>query len=209
MRKKRPLERGDRIQRDATLVVIASEDRYAVKQYFERFRSSRVQFQVLETSDCNSSPAQVMARLESYKQSYDFGEGDRFWLVCDLDHWANSGHIQNLTEVIRRCRQQEIGIALSSPCFEYWLLLHYQDSPNGEFKLCQPICDLLRSAAGGYDKTKVDRLPLTQDAVMRAVERARAEDAEGDSGVIPTKNQTAVYKIIEDLLSKGIVTFAA
>jgi len=208
MRKKRPLERTSGVQRDATLVVIASEDRYAVKQYFERFRSSRIQFRVLPTEDGRSSPAQVMARLESYKKNFDFGEGDRFWLVCDLDHWAEAGHIQNLTEVIRRCRQQRVGVALSSPCFEYWLLLHFRDPPTEQVSNCQPVCDLLRAAAGGYNKTKTDQLPITLDAVRKAVGRASADDA-SESKIIPTKNQTAVYRIVEDLLAKGIVTFAA
>jgi hypothetical protein len=38
------------------LVVIASEDRYAVRQYFDFFESSRIQFRVLETQNGKSSP---------------------------------------------------------------------------------------------------------------------------------------------------------
>ena len=37
MRKKRAIQRIENQTRDASLVVIASEDRFAVKQYFELF----------------------------------------------------------------------------------------------------------------------------------------------------------------------------
>lgn len=51
MRKKRPLDRKVKVVRDASLVVIASEDRYAVRQYFDFFESTRMQLRVLETRD--------------------------------------------------------------------------------------------------------------------------------------------------------------
>lgn len=40
--KPRPLDRDNGVVRDASLVIIASEDRYAVKQYFSRFKPRRV-----------------------------------------------------------------------------------------------------------------------------------------------------------------------
>ena len=43
------------VHRDATLIVIASEDRYAVKQYFELFKSTQIQFRVLETTPFDES----------------------------------------------------------------------------------------------------------------------------------------------------------
>ena len=43
MRKKRPLKRVDGVHRAAILIVIASEDRYAVKQYFDLFKSTQIQ----------------------------------------------------------------------------------------------------------------------------------------------------------------------
>ena len=60
MRKKRPLDRKSEPVRDASLVVIASEDRYAVRQYFDFFESIRIQFRVLETLDGKSSPEHVL-----------------------------------------------------------------------------------------------------------------------------------------------------
>ena len=111
MRKKRPIQRIENRTRDASLVVIASEDRFAVKQYFELFHSTRIQFHVLETDHGESSPEHVIARLEQYLVEYSVGEGDQFWLVCDTDHWIESNHIQNLVEVVKHCKQKSISVA--------------------------------------------------------------------------------------------------
>ena len=78
MRRKRPIERGLTALRDTSLIVIASEDRYAVKQYFDLFHSTRIQFRVLETPDGRSAPSHVLNRLDEFMREYDFGTGDEF-----------------------------------------------------------------------------------------------------------------------------------
>jgi hypothetical protein len=100
MRKKRPIQRSEERTRDATLVVIASEDQFAVKQYFDLFHSTRIQFHVLETEHGKSSPEHVMARLEKYLDEYSVGAGDQFWLVLDTDHWIEGSHLPNLVRVV-------------------------------------------------------------------------------------------------------------
>lgn len=104
MRKKRPLDRKAKLVRDASLVVIASEDRYAVRQYFDFFESTRIQFRVLETQDGKSAPEYVLNRINEYQEEFAIGEGDMFWVVCDCDHWVEPNHIQNLTHVLQQCR---------------------------------------------------------------------------------------------------------
>ncbi len=78
MRKKRPLDREAKHVRDASLVVIASEDRYAVQQYFDFFESTRLQFRVLGTPDGKSAPEYVLERINEYIEYYEFGEVTRF-----------------------------------------------------------------------------------------------------------------------------------
>ena len=78
MRKKRPLDRKAKPVRDAGLAVIASEDRYAVRQYFDFFESTRIQFRVLETLDGKSAPEHVLNRINEYIEEFEIGEGDTF-----------------------------------------------------------------------------------------------------------------------------------
>ncbi len=203
MRKHRPLKRVDGFHRDAILVVIASEDRYAVKQYFDLFKSTQIQFRILETEDCNSSPEQVMARLTEFMKDHDFGHGDQFWFVADTDHWIESNHIQNLVEVTRQCRQKGISVALSNPCFELWLLLHFADFPTQQGLSCAEIGEQIRHIVGSYNKTKIFNLPIADVNVVEAIARSKANFDETD--LIPTTLQTAVHLIIEDLVAQGVI----
>ena len=203
MRKKRPLDRKVNPARDANLVVIASEDRYAVRQYFDFFESTRMQFRVLETQDGKSAPEHVLNRIDAYLEEFEIGGGDMFWVVCDCDHWIEPNHIQNLTRVLQECRQKNIQVALSNPCFDLWLLLHFADFPAEDILTCDEVADRLRAAAGGYDKTKVYNLPIDDEKVATAVKRAA--DKHPFPVEIPTQPQTAVHVIIQSLIDKRII----
>ena len=57
-------------------------------------------------------------RLQRRGQEVDF---DEIWCVFDVDQHAN------LTQAINEARQSGISVAISNPCFELWLILHYED----------------------------------------------------------------------------------
>jgi hypothetical protein len=204
MRKKRPLDRKAKPVRDASLVVIASEDRYAVRQYFDFFESTRIQFRVLETEDGKSAPEHVLGRIDKYIEEFEIGEGDTFWVVCDCDHWVEPNHIQNLTHVLQQCHQKDIQVALSNPCFDLWLLLHFADFPAENMLTCTEVANRLRAAAGGYDKTKVYNLYIDGEKVSAAVKRAA--DKHPSLEEIPKQLQTAVHLIIQSLITKRIIS---
>ncbi len=204
MRKKRPLDRKAKPVRDASLVVIASEDRYAVRQYFDFFESTRIQFRVLETEDGRSAPQHVLNRINEYIEDFEIGEGDAFWVVCDCDHWVEPNHIQNLTHVLQQCRQKGIQVALSNPCFDLWLLLHFADYPAEETLTCERVAGRLRTAAGGYNKKKVYNLQIDDEKVLAAVKRASVQHPTLEE--IPQRLQTAVHLIIQSLVAKRIIS---
>jgi hypothetical protein len=189
--------------RDANLIVIASEDRYAVKQYFEFFHSTRVQFRVLETEEGKSSPQHVMERLDAYIEEYDIGEGDQLWLVSDTDHWIEPGHVQNLVEVVRLWRQKQIGVALSNPCFDLRLLLHFAEFPNQASLKCDEIGERIRAAVGQYNKSRVYNLPIDNERVANAIQRSQANQP--SSGEIPNQTGTSVHMIVQDLVGRGLI----
>ncbi len=204
MRKKRPLDRKAKVVRDASLVVIASEDRYAVRQYFDFFESTRIQFRVLETPGGKSAPEHVLNRIDEYIEEFQIGEGDTFWVVCDCDHWAEPNHIKNLTHVLQQCRQKDIQVALSNPCFDLWLLLHFAEYPVEDVLTCNEVAKRLRAAAGGYDKTKVYNLQIDDEKVSAAVKRAAEKHPSLEE--IPKRLQTAVHLIIQSLVAKRIIS---
>lgn len=202
--KKRPIDRSANPVRDANLVVIASEDRYAVRQYFDFFKSTRIQFKVLETQDCRSSPTHVLDRIDAYKKEFQIGEGDSFWIVVDCDHWIEPNHVRNLRQVLSECRRKDVEFALSNPCFELWLLLHFSEFPAEDQLSCDEVAVRLRAAAGMYDKTKVYRLPIDGGKVRTAI--GRAATRYDSSQEIPTGLQTAVHRIVESLIERNVIS---
>jgi hypothetical protein len=202
-RKKRPLDRDGGALRDASLIVIASEDTYAVKDYFLRFRTRRVQFFVIPTEGGRSSPDHVIERLNKFKEETATEEGDQFWLCIDTDHWANSGHIANLTQVLRHCKQKNYLVAISKPCFDLWLLLHFEDVAPADSRTCREIAQRLSELVEDYGKKSCDQMPLKRTMVSSAVERAQRLDT-GNS-LIPETASTAVYKIIVALRQRDAI----
>ncbi len=169
-RKKRPLDRSVLHQRDTRLIIIAAEGKETERQYFNLFRDTRIQVKVLPTGEDNqSSPRHVIDRLTSYREEYQIGDGDELWLMVDVDRW------KNLAEIAREALQCDYQLAISNPCFEVWLICHFQEPPQIA-QTCQPIEDALREVLGGrYNKSN---LVLSQfaDKLDSAIQRAEQLD---------------------------------
>jgi len=204
-RKKRPLSRHSGILRDASLIVIASEDTHAVSGYFSRFRTRRVQFLVLPTLDGLSAPEHVQARIDEFKKEHEIQEEDQFWLCIDQDHWADAGHVKNLSQVIAHCHQRQYGVAISNPCFELWLLLHFEPAPPTGPLTFDSLRARIMEIVGGYNKAHCcGSLPFTSGMVHDAINRAEAMD---DNAPIPSCPLTRVYLILRVLLTRDLIDF--
>lgn len=80
----------------------------------------------VETKQGGSVPATLVslaveARKKDCKGQREF---DEFWCVFDVE-WPQNH--PKLTSVIEEARQGGIKLAVSNPCFELWLILHFQD----------------------------------------------------------------------------------
>ncbi len=221
-RKSRPLDRTAGVERDTSIIVVASEDTHAVKQYFAKFRARRIQYKVLPTEDGNSSPTAVIQRLDEYRKKYAQEEGDELWICIDTDRWVQNNHQRNLSRVLQECRQKSYRIAISNPCFEVWLLFHFTDinddllcemlekplgtslgSEDRDSLRCPAVERQLRDLAGGYSKAKVSNFQLTASQVREATERARTCD--NTTSVIPSCPGSRVYMLIESLLRRDTI----
>ncbi|MDX1968788.1 MAG: RloB family protein [Planctomycetaceae bacterium] len=180
-------------------MVIASEDTHAVQLYFDRFQPRRVQFRVLPTENGKSSPEAIMQRLKDFEREYEIGEGDQLWYCGDLDHWAESNHIAALRSVLRSCAQAGYEVAISNPCFELWLLLHFCDAPQ-EIENCKSITQELSRIAGGYSKPLGCRTEISVVMIEAAMTRAAALDQ--NTHEIPATPTTRVYRIMQVLISR-------
>jgi hypothetical protein len=204
-RKSRPLARDSDVYRDARLIVIASEDKYAVRDYFERLKTRRVQYKVLP-SDTDSSPQHILDRLDAFKSEYSLDEEDQLWYCGDTDHWVEPGHIANLMDVLTRCGQKGYHVALSNPCFEVWLLLHFADLPPG-ITNCRMVTQALSQLASGYSKKYGCGSSINAQMVYDAIHRATALDT--DTQDVPQNPVTRVYQMLNVLIQREAVILKA
>lgn len=129
-REKRPYTRTSEV-RDAKLFVIATEGQKTEVEYFDgiiaALKSTRVHVQLLKRDESNSSPDYIIKLIDAYVDKYKLNmkQGDELWLVIDRDKqsWSES----QISLIAQECIQKGYGLALSNPCFEVWLLLHFKD----------------------------------------------------------------------------------
>lgn len=190
-RKKRPLDRSVKHFRDTKLIVVAVEGEKTEKQYLEMFRNTRVQVRVLPTTEGRSAPEQVFDRLLDFKKEFQLGEDDESWLMIDVDRWGDG-----LARVCQDAYGRGVSLAVSNPCFEVWLYLHFGDVPDDRLT-CRQFEDLIRHELGGYKKNQIDRDTFLPN-VPAAIERARALDA-NPTERWPSTTGTRVYKLVEKL----------
>jgi hypothetical protein len=205
-RKPRPLIRDSDSLRDDRLFIVACDDTYAPKQYFDFFRMPRIQVKVVETpkEDTSSHATHVLERLQEFKHEED----DELWMLLDTDHCIKKGYIKSFKCAIKDADNQGIKIALSRPCFELWLLLHHVDeSAVVSLKNAQETEAALRIALGGqYDKTnlKLEHYPLVtvRDACLRSI---KLDDMINGS-TIPKGNTSRVHLLWQAILAKSLAS---
>ena len=111
-------------KRDFWLCIIAIEGEITEKEYFQKFGSPKVKIDILPTFAGHSSePESIIERLRKYKRDNDLQEEDKCWLVFDVDNREDS----RLNTVCVQARKEHFEVAISNPCFEFWLFLHKFD----------------------------------------------------------------------------------
>ncbi|WP_150048285.1 RloB family protein [Methylomonas rhizoryzae] len=201
--KPRPLNRDIGTLRDDRLFIVASDDSYAPKQYFDFFRLARVQVHVVETPlDENRCHAiDVLQRLESIEHE----EEDERWMLLDTDHYVSGPHIKEFRRIIKEAKEKGVSIALSKPCFELWLLLHHADKDTvSELDNAKEVEKSLRDRLGGYNKTRLKREHFPLEAVGRAYLQAKALDKTFKGGMIPLTNTSRVYQLWEAIIANSL-----
>ncbi|MGH3852899.1 MAG: RloB family protein [Pseudonocardiaceae bacterium] len=72
--------------------------------------------------DLHQGVPQTLAQLAIGRKADD--EVDECWCVFDVE-WPKKH--PNLTQAIQLARDHNIRLAISNPCFELWLILHFED----------------------------------------------------------------------------------
>lgn len=200
-RRPRPLGRNEMTFRDDRLFIVATDDTYAPLQYFNEFQLSRVKILVVPTTDGTSSAPHVLARLEKY----DTDEDDQRWMLLDTDHYIKPDHAATFVQTIAEARQKGMEVALSRPCFDFWLLLHHVDDLQrlNAIGNARDVLQELRRELGEFNKTNLDMSKFPLPSVVRACRIAKILDKAVKGGDRPESPMSDVYKLWTEIISSA------
>lgn len=106
--------------RDAKLIIIASEGTNTEKKYFDDLVDScatlNIHVEVLDRIDAGSDPKTVLKALDDFRKQYSLRLGyDELWLVIDVDRWRE----KQLSEAGSLCAQKIYGMLLAIRVLKY------------------------------------------------------------------------------------------
>ncbi|MBL8148426.1 MAG: RloB domain-containing protein [Blastocatellia bacterium] len=113
---------------------------------------------VLPCDENKSAPNHILENLVKYKEIYELGENDELWLVIDVDRWGD----KKLGQVAAESNQRSFNLAVSNPCFEVWLYLHFDEIKETKLS-CNELEKKLKDSLGSYDKSKLDKRRYEQN----------------------------------------------
>lgn len=174
---------------------IVCEGEKTETQYFESIRKvkrlSSAHIKVVGGDKSGTHPCSIVQFATDYKDSYD-----TIWCVFDRDEH------ENIEEAFTQARDNGFRVAFSNPCFELWLLLHYQcqgamlDRRNASRALRKHIPRYQKST-DVYDSIKKH----FDDAKARAVKLRKQHDINADACEAESPNpSTWVDQLVEQLL---------
>lgn len=126
--------------------------------------------------ECGSDPVSVVQ--EAIKRRKERSKGarksgvqvpyDEAWCVLDVEKF---GRNRQLPQALDMATQNRITLALSNPCFEFWILLHFE-RVGSSFQDCQQVIRKLRGHLPGYQKGDPDVFQQIAGRLDNAVSHA-------------------------------------
>ena len=171
----RPLKRRVAIRQPRKTLLIFCEGQRTEPEYLDALKRQPAIRDVaavdlrVETGHGGSVPKTLVSMaIDARGKAVDEqGVIDEVWCVFDVE-WPRNH--PDLKEVVERAREAGIELAISNPCFELWLILHFQNHASwldtDDARRLRRQLD--RSTDKGLDATKY--MPLFADAAQRAAD---------------------------------------
>ena len=183
--------------------IIAVEGHVTEQSYFKMFKVQGAHIDVqIVSKRTKGHPMKVYSRLKEHIEINEIllKKGDEAWLVVDRDEENRTE--QQLNEVYEKCRNENFGFSLSNPCFEYWLLLHFETPAAKSVSNVQNCKKRLIRHLPNYEKNNVEINKL-RPRVRDAVDNAKRLDSPPCLNW-PHSTGSTVYRIVEKLLPSEI-----
>lgn len=200
-RKRRPARRVP-YRESKPIILVVAEGQVTEPEYLNGFaratKNPRVQIEVVggvgmprtivELAKARKQEAEKRARRER-DDNLCF---DEVWCVFDVDQHPN------LSDAKQMARDNSIKLAVSNPCIELWLWLHFADQPGMRHR--HELQKMMKRHIPDYDKHVIyaDYSTGYPAAVERASRLDTDTEADNDEGRNPT---TGVWRLTESIRS--------
>ena len=192
MARRESLKRRSPFRKVLPRILIVCEGTKTEPGYFEDFRQRYRRVVELELSP-GGVPKTLVERAVEKKRDADAKAGkdenesyDEGWCVFDIDDHPK------IDDAKQQAKDNGIELAISNPCFELWVLLHFQDQRAHISRTQLRI--VCRKHLPGYEKNlPVEKLsPQHDQAVSRASALDEWQQQQGRKDANPS---TGVYKL--------------
>lgn len=200
-RKRRPARRGS-FRDPKPIILVVTEGEVTEKEYLEGFviacRNPRVQIEVKPGAGVPKTVVQYAKELKRAAEKRAKREKDdnlrynKVWCVFDVDEHPN------IADAKQTARDNGIQLAISNPCIELWLWLHFADQPGMQDR--RNLQKMMKKHIPSYDKhvNFADYEAGYDDACRRAKRLDEDAEADNEEGRNPT---TGVWKLTASIRS--------
>ena len=178
------------------LFIIASEGEVTEPSYFQLINNCQTIVSVKCLKRSQSSPLYVLKKLEQYIKEEGLRSTDEAWLVVDVDEWPENDLIVLDTWSKKK---ENYGLAISNPCFEFWLLLHFHDPCTKNITASACTRELSKRIASYKDCKRILPNQFNREHIHEAIRRARSCDG-NPMQPIPSLPGSRVYKLVQKII---------
>jgi hypothetical protein len=199
----RPLRRRTGTRRPKKTLLVFCEGEKTEPQYLEALKRQPEIRDVaavdlrIETGHGGAVPLTLVALAIDARNraAAEEAEIDEFWCVVDVE-WPRNH--PGLSDAVRRARENEIHLAITNPCFELWLILHFND--HGAWLDNDAARRLRRGLDGSSDKSleAAKYMPLVAAAARRAADLETRHQKNG--AIFPDDNPSSgMHRLIASI----------
>lgn len=179
--------------------IICVEGRATEKAYFNMFKAENTHIEVkVIDNKSKSHPSHVLNKLKSYLEENEISISryDKAWMVVDRDVGDRSK--EQLDQVYDKCILNKYNFSLSNPCFELWLLLHFENPAAKDADTSTKCKNRLKTYLPNYEKSHVEVLKM-KPYISNAIRNAESKNI-SSSDPWPQNVGSTVYKLVTELV---------
>ncbi len=202
-RTRRPA-RQEPFRESKPVILVVTEGKVTEPEYLKGFakatRNSRVRIEIVDGAGVPRTIVEAAkerkreAERRALRERDDNLSYDKVWCVFDKD---DHPHFENAKQM---ARDNDIELAISNPCIELWLWLHFAEQPGMQHR--HDLRGMMKQHIPSYDKhvDYSDYAAGYEAAVRRASRLDDAAQAANEDGRNPT---TGVWRLTESIRSNA------